>query len=398
MRILPRIRIPGFLSWRKNLRRRLRRVSIANLALTLEALIYVSLLVFIFTGRRAAFLNELEPHFDAYAALLLLAGLSVFHKFARRRLVSRIEEYFFPKPYEERQIFSGLGLEARTADSIDQLYSAIVQRIAESMQSDNVSLFVRNDSSGDYACVASSSIPIASGTSLKNELPRTGLRSKFAYDAFIVKRLDRLSTPLVIESRDFEIWTRALGTAPAHLRNARALELENLRLFKSHLLVQIRTKNQMVGILSLGLRRGHFGYSSSDRETLMSVAAQLALIVENSRLTERMVIQERLNRELMLAAEVQKRLLPSRAPDHLSFQLAGFCEPARGVGGAYNDFIAVDKDRVGIAIADVAGKGMPAALLMSTVQATLRSLTTIINGLSPSVEPSLAQLVGNSTA
>ena len=107
----------------------------------------------------------------------------------------------------------------------------------------------------------------------------------------------------------------------------------------------------------------------------MSIAAQLALIIDNARLTDRMVAQERMRRELALAAEVQQRLLPSRAPECVAMEIAGFCEPARGVGGDYYDFINFDNSQLGLAIADVAGKGMPAALLMSTVQATLRSLT-----------------------
>jgi sigma-B regulation protein RsbU (phosphoserine phosphatase) len=99
------------------------------------------------------------------------------------------------------------------------------------------------------------------------------------------------------------------------------------------------------------------------------------LIIDNARLTERMVVQERMRRELALAAEVQQRLLPSQAPKTKGMEIAGFCEPARGVGGDYYDFIKFDNSQLGVAIADVAGKGMPAALLMSTVQATLRSLT-----------------------
>jgi sigma-B regulation protein RsbU (phosphoserine phosphatase) len=99
------------------------------------------------------------------------------------------------------------------------------------------------------------------------------------------------------------------------------------------------------------------------------------VIIDNARLTERMVVQERMRRELALAAEVQQRLLPSQAPKSVGIEIAGFCEPARGVGGDYYDFISFDNSQLGVAIADVAGKGMPAALLMSTVQATLRSLT-----------------------
>src|SRR5262249_56946652 len=96
---------------------------------------------------------------------------------------------------------------------------------------------------------------------------------------------------------------------------------------------------------------------------------------ENARLAERMVAEERLRRELALAAEVQRRLLPERPPEGLAVELAGFCQPARGVGGDYYDFIKFDNQRLGIAIADVAGKGIAAALLMSTVQATPLSIS-----------------------
>ena len=114
-----------------------------------------------------------------------------------------------------------------------------------------------------------------------------------------------------------------------------------LRTIKSRILVQIKQKNELVGILSFGPRRGGFQYSIADRKLLMSIAAQLALVIDNARLTERMVAQERMRRELALAAEVQQRLLPSRAPESVAMEIAGFCEPARGVGGDYYDFISL---------------------------------------------------------
>ncbi len=187
--------------------------------------------------------------------------------------------------------------------------------------------------------------------------------------------LMNLSTPLVIESREIETWSQALNSVLPTTREERASEHHVLREINSRILVQIRQKNDLVGILSFGPRRGAFPYSDADRELLMSIAAQLALVIDNARLTERMVAQERMRRELALAAEVQQRLLPSRAPECVAIEIAGFCEPARGVGGDYYDFINFDNSQLGLAIADVAGKGMPAALLMSTVQATLRSLT-----------------------
>ncbi|HEX6732635.1 MAG TPA: GAF domain-containing SpoIIE family protein phosphatase [Pyrinomonadaceae bacterium] len=381
MRLLPRIRIPRLRFRREKLRRWVRSVSVASFLLASETFAYALLLVFLSTGKRAAFLKNIHDHADVFLSLLLLAGFAAFHRFALRRIVPRIEQHFFPKPYEERQVLSGLGQEARTASSIEQLYLAIACRIAESFEAENVAVLVR-DKLGDYVCAASSSPKIKIPTPLK-------LRR----ESFIVRRLNHLSTPLIIEPSEIETWNHSLTNAPESLRAARAQEHDSLLRLKSHLLIQIRTRDQMVGILSLSLRRGQFRYGPADRETLTALGEQLALVIENSRLAQRMVIQERLNRELALAAEVQKRLLPLQVPDYFTIELSGFCEPARGVGGDYYDFISVDKDRVGIAIADVAGKGMPAALLMSTVQATLRSLTANSNGSALSAEASLGKMV-----
>src|ERR1041384_3108491 len=195
-----------------------------------------------------------------------------------------------------------------------------------------------------------------------------------------------LSTPLVIEPQEIETWAQALNSVLPSQREERASEHEVLRTIKSTILVQVKQKNELVGIISFGPRRRGFQYSVADRELLMSVAGQLALIIDNARLTERMVAQERMRRELALAAEVQQRLLPSCAPKSVGMEIAGFCEPARGVGGDYYDFISFDAGQLGLAIADVAGTGMPAASLLSTGQATLRSLTATNGSSGPTHE------------
>jgi phosphoserine phosphatase RsbU/P len=100
-----------------------------------------------------------------------------------------------------------------------------------------------------------------------------------------------------------------------------------------------------------------------------------------------------LRRELALASEVQQRLFPDRPPTSDSLELAGYCQPARGVGGDYYDFLALDDEQIGIAVADVAGKGISAALVMSIVQASLRSQTMAPGGASRQSSSSLAELV-----
>jgi len=390
---------------RQKLRRLSRHLSVARVTLGVEWLIFGAALLLALTGSRAAFIDGFGRRGDLVALSLLIVLFAWLHELVKRRLLPRLERYFSPAPYDEHRIFFDLGQEARTADSIDHLYESIAVRIGESFEAGHVSIFVREEESGDYFCRVSSSHPAAfqSGEHGAADEQVTEQPLKLARDAFVVKRLMSLTNPLVIEAAELETWAQAFSFAPPALREAREREREALRRIKAHLLVQVRTKDKLSGILSLSLRRGQFNYSVADREVLMSVAGQLALVIENARLAERMVAEERLRRELALAAEVQRRLLPERPPEGLAVELAGFCQPARGVGGDYYDFIKFDNQRLGIAIADVAGKGIAAALLMSTVQATLRSLSAggagqdHANGSLADMVATLNRLLCNST-
>ncbi len=99
------------------------------------------------------------------------------------------------------------------------------------------------------------------------------------------------------------------------------------------------------------------------------------MLLENARLTNRVLEQEKLRRDVALAVEVQKRLLASQSVTTASATLSAVSIPARSVGGDYYDFLDLGSSRTGIALADVAGKGVPAALIMSVVQASLRVLS-----------------------
>jgi phosphoserine phosphatase RsbU/P len=190
-------------------------------------------------------------------------------------------------------------------------------------------------------------------------------------DAFVVRRLRGLDAPMRLDEGDLKAWQDALSDAPPEVYNKRMRERETLQRTNSSLLVQLKTKSDLVGVLTLGESvLGHF--SAKDHEVLKGVAGQMALVIENAKLAERMIEHQRLQAELALAAEVQRSLLPVNVPSVEGFELCGFCQPAQQVGGDYYDFVPLDAQRTGIAIADVAGKGIAAALLMSVVQASLR--------------------------
>jgi sigma-B regulation protein RsbU (phosphoserine phosphatase) len=161
----------------------------------------------------------------------------------------------------------------------------------------------------------------------------------------------------------------------------------------AELLLPLSIKDKLLGALSLGPKLSEEPYSPSDVRLLRSVAAQTSVALENSRLTEVIAAdvarRERQNRELEIAREVQEQLFPQSYPPLPGVDMAGFCRPARGVGGDYYDFLPLSGGRVGIAIGDISGKGIPAALLMAGLQASLRSqaiaappdLTTLMSNL-----------------
>jgi sigma-B regulation protein RsbU (phosphoserine phosphatase) len=103
----------------------------------------------------------------------------------------------------------------------------------------------------------------------------------------------------------------------------------------------------------------------------------MATFIENMKLISRLAEEERIEREVEMAATVQRHLFPADGLEDDALEIYGTCLPALGVGGDYYDYFDTDGLRTCIAIADVAGKGIAAALLMSTVQASLRcQLTT----------------------
>ena len=102
------------------------------------------------------------------------------------------------------------------------------------------------------------------------------------------------------------------------------------------------------------------------------VVAELKSALER----ERAAAQERLERDVRIAGEVQKRLFPPSDPAIPGLECHGICGPAQGVAGDYFDFLPLPEDRFGIAVGDVAGKGLPAALLMASLQGALRSLAS----------------------
>jgi len=199
-------------------------------------------------------------------------------------------------------------------------------------------------------------------------------------DGYLINRLRFHSAALPFTKPDFELLRRwASEYRPELLPEIEAFERTG-----TSLALPLRTTREMLGVLLIGPSLKGEMFHAAAKRAVDESAGQLALMVENGRLTGRIVEQEKLQRDLHLAAEVQRRLLPQRVPESSAASFATLSMPARSIGGDYYDFIPLADHTIGIAIADVAGKGIAAALIMSLVQASLR--------LTAEGAPTLAQL------
>ena len=142
---------------------------------------------------------------------------------------------------------------------------------------------------------------------------------------------------------------------------------------RSELVVPLIYKSKVVGVLDLEhTRRGFF--TEEHQRTMTTLAAQIAIALENARLYEEIEKQERrLERDLSLARELQSRLLPQSNPKLAHLDVAAKFVPARTIGGDLYDFIPYSLSRLGIVIGDVSGKGAPAAIYAALVSGIIRS-------------------------
>src|ERR1700684_3630973 len=149
---------------------------------------------------------------------------------------------------------------------------------------------------------------------------------------------------------------------------------------RSELAVPLIYQEKVIGVLDLEhTRRGYF--TDDHKRTLTTLAAQLAIAIENARLYEEIERQERrLERDLALARESQFRLLPHSRPKMEHLDVEAKFVPARAIGGDLYDFVPYSLSRLGIAIGDVSGKGAPAAIYAALVSGILRSHAPIEPG------------------
>jgi sigma-B regulation protein RsbU (phosphoserine phosphatase) len=136
----------------------------------------------------------------------------------------------------------------------------------------------------------------------------------------------------------------------------------------------LRAGERVLGLLAIGERASGRPFSEADREIAHTLARQAVAAFENARLQQIRELKLRQDRELQVAREIQTSLLPQSPPVVPGFELAGESRPCYEVGGDSYDWIPLEGGRLALVVADVAGKGTPASLLMATTHAFVHAL------------------------
>jgi len=289
---------------------------------------------------------------------LEVVGLSMAAVLWMKRGADRLRAWtdrrFFRDAHNAEQILSELSDKVRSIVETQPLLATVTHRIAESLHVPRVAALT--DGTGPYrpAYAVGYAQP---------------LQVLFPESTATVRQLIEAREPARVYLDDPDSW---LYRRP----DVSEQERRQLADLGTELLLPLAARDHLLGFISLGPKRAEAPYTSSDLRLLKSVAAQTGLALENARLTAtvaREVAQrEKLNRELEIAREVQQRLFPQKQPEIDGVDYSGACRPALGVGGDYYDFLALPDGYLGIALGDVSGKGIAAALMMATLQASVR--------------------------
>jgi phosphoserine phosphatase RsbU/P len=141
---------------------------------------------------------------------------------------------------------------------------------------------------------------------------------------------------------------------------------------RSEMVAPIISNDEVIGVFDLESDRLN-AYTPDDVQVLLLLASQVAIIIEKVMLHEQLIEKKRLEGQLEVARQVQLELLPAQDPQLEGFDISAYNYPTEEVSGDYYDWVRIYEDQIGFVVADVSGKGVPAALLMAFLRASLRA-------------------------
>jgi sigma-B regulation protein RsbU (phosphoserine phosphatase) len=286
--------------------------------------------------------------------LIFLAVVVAFRMGVRKQAQAWLDRRFFREAYNAEVVLNELSDEVRRFTETAPLLETVARRVAETLHVDQIAVMLRRGESFH--------LQQAIGVSMDGALTLTAQASSVRY-------LSSTNEPARLYRDDPDAWYLMAGLG----------ERQVLDMVNAELLLPLPGRNRLMGVMALGPKRSEAAYTPADLHMLQTLATQTGLAIEIAELAHSLAAEaaqrERVNREMEIAREVQERLFPQEMPEIHGATIAGHCRPALGVGGDYYDVFALEDGRIGLAVGDVSGKGIAAALLMASLRASLRGVS-----------------------
>ncbi len=290
-----------------------------------------------------------------------------------RYLAPLIDRKFFRQSYNAQQIMSELSESLRTTTDRKQLPQLVATKIQAALQTERVTILLKDEATGAYTCAYSCDYDPRSPHSTTSVNGH-----QFTSQTELANRLLEAANPLEVEREGESVFVENVSV----LTEA---ETETLQALNSALLLPLKGKDEMSGIISLGARLGDLPFSNEDKRLLLSVSAPMSFALENTRLIERMIEDARRREELEAeneqrakeleeARQLQLSMLPKNVPQLPDLEIAAYMKTATEVGGDYYDFHVADDGTLTIAIGDATGHGLKAGTVVTATKSLFHEL------------------------
>lgn len=287
---------------------------------------------------------------DLLFSVISIFAITLLFSPLRRRISAAIDRVFFKEDYNYRKILKRITHSISGMLNLESLCSYLSIRVPEVLHAQAGAVYLYDETLGDFHAIFAANLD-------------TRLLSRFEPSGSLSRHLTRTEATFNLER------TRA-SNRPIDLDHD---ELESLTRARVSLVTPFILKSKLLGFLVLGPKLSDEFYSGRDIELLETLCDHAAMAIENARLYRETTEKQRMERELEVAWRIQQMLLPKTFPRVRGLETHAMNRPSEQVGGDYYDILQLSKYRVGIAIADVSGKGVPAALLMASLQSSLRA-------------------------
>ena len=297
----------------------------------------------------------------------------------RRYLAPVIDRRFFRQSYDSQQIVAELADSLRTTTGIPHLLESVAKTLQSALQTESVTIFLRDEQTGDYRCDYGCVYDAADGRALKRDCA-----SRLPRYAATLAQLAQTGEPLELDGGDPSFHLVPLTEANGHTRFT-AEERQTLLELKTAMLAPLKAKDAMPGVVALGSRLGDLPFSGEDKRLLQSVGASASLALENAQLVEGMIEEARRRqeieaeneqraKELEEARQLQLSMLPKRMPQLPHVEIAAVMKTATEVGGDYYDFHVGADGTLTIAIGDATGHGLKAGTVVAATKVLFNHL------------------------